>query len=178
LSLKQFWCEDAAMSMITEYVRLRPHELAELYRLLVEDPDEAYEYAADLRMGDLGDEVSSRGMDTDKAWAGLQYLLDRLSTPVDVISGGVALTGDHWGYDAPRLLSVDDVAQAATFLDATAFSLVAAHFDPGEMTASEIYPGIWGEQWALSYLEEYYERLVQLLHAAAEDREPILIWMG
>lgn len=61
------------MTMITEYARLRPHELAELRRLFVEEPDAAYEYAGDIRMGDEDEEVSSRGMDTDKAWAGLQY---------------------------------------------------------------------------------------------------------
>jgi hypothetical protein len=39
------------MSVIKEYVRLRPHEPAELRRLPVEEPDDAYEYASDLRMG-------------------------------------------------------------------------------------------------------------------------------
>jgi hypothetical protein len=129
-------------------------------------------------MGDLDEEVSSRGMDTDKAWAGLQYLLARLSPPVDVIGGGTPVTDDRWGYDSPRLLSVDDVAQAARFLDATPFSSLAEHYDPGRMTSSEVYPGIWGEQWALSYLEDYYKRLVELFREAAECREPILIWMA
>jgi hypothetical protein len=63
------------MSMITEYVRLRPYELTELVRLLVVEPDDAYEYAVDLRMGDEDEEVSSRGMDSDKSWAGLQSLI-------------------------------------------------------------------------------------------------------
>src|SRR6266545_2756863 len=67
--------ECRSMSMITEYVRLRPHELTELRRLLVEEPDAAYEYASDIRMGDEDEEVSLRGMDTDKAWAGPQILL-------------------------------------------------------------------------------------------------------
>jgi Domain of unknown function (DUF1877) len=73
------------MSMITEYVRLRPHEFAELQHLLVEDPEDAYEYAGDLCMGDEDEQVSSRGMDTDKAWIGLQFLLTKAGTPVDVI---------------------------------------------------------------------------------------------
>ncbi|MEU8299719.1 DUF1877 family protein [Micromonospora sp. NPDC048909] len=164
------------MSMITEYVRLRPHELTELRRLLLEDPDNACEYAGDLRMGDLDEEVASRGMDTDKAWAGLQHLLTKLGPPVDVIGGGEPMTDDEWGYDSPRLLSADDAADAARFLDATSFALLAQHYDPAEMISAEVYPAIWDQHWALSYLEDYYTRLVALFCAAAADREPILVW--
>ncbi|MEE6257986.1 YfbM family protein [Plantactinospora sonchi] len=166
------------MSMITNYLRLRPHELAELRRLLDGDPDDAAEYAADLRMGDLDEEVSSRGMDTDKAWAGLQYLLAKLSPPVDVISGGEPMTDDRWGYDSPRLLSTDAVADAALFLEATSFASLAEHYDPTEMISAKVYPVIWDQDWALSYLEDYYSGLVALFRVAAADREPILVWMG
>ncbi|HEX5994882.1 MAG TPA: YfbM family protein [Jiangellales bacterium] len=165
------------MSMILEYVRLRSHELTELRRLLVEDPDNACEYAGDLRMGDLDEEVSSRGIDTDKAWAGLQYLLAKLGSPVDVIGGGEPMTDDEWGYDSPRLLSADDVADAAGFLGATSFASLAEHYDPAEMISAEVYPAIWDEHWALPYLEDYYTRLVALFRAAAAAREPILVWM-
>jgi hypothetical protein len=36
---------------------------------------------------------------------------------------------------------------------------------------------IWAEDWALSYLQDYYGNLVWLFHAAATDREPILVWL-
>jgi hypothetical protein len=165
------------MSMITEYVRLRPHELTQLRRLLVEEPDNADEYAGDLRMGDEDEEVSSRGMDTDKAWAGLQYLLAKLGPPVDVIGGGEPITDDEWGYDSPRLLAVDEVADAARFLASTPFASLAQHYDPAELIAAEVYPSIWNQDWALPYLEDYYMRLVALVRAAAADREPILVWL-
>jgi hypothetical protein len=166
------------MSMIMEYVRLRPHELAELRRLLVEDPDSAYEYAGDLRMGDEDEAVSSRGMDTDQAWAGLQWLLARLNPPVDVFSGGHPLTDDEWGHDSPRLLAVADVAEAARFLAATPFAALAEHYAAAELIAADVYPGIWSQDWALSYLEEAYGRLVALFRAAAADHEPIAVWMA
>lgn len=165
------------MSIITEYVRLRPYELTELRRLLVEAPDDAYEYAGDLRMGDLDEEVSSRGTDTDKAWAGLQYLLAKLGPPVDLIGGGEPMTDDEWGYDSPRLLTVAEVADAARFLDATSFSSLAQHYDPVELTSAEVYPAIWEQDWALSYLEDHYTQLVALFRAAAADHEPIVVWM-
>jgi Domain of unknown function (DUF1877) len=165
------------MSMITEYVRLRPHELARLRQLLAEDPDEACEYAGDLRMGDEDEEVSSRGMDTDKAWAGLRHLLAKAEAPVDIIAGGEPITVDEWGYDSPRLLTADEVGQAAGFLDATPFALLAGHFDAAELTSAAVYPDIWDQDWALSYLEDCYVRLVRLFRAAAADREPILTWL-
>jgi len=166
------------MSMITEYVRLRPRELAELRRLLVEKPDDAYEYAGDLAMGDEDEDTSSRGMDTDKAWAALQYLLAKLGSPIDVIGGGEAITDEEWGYDSPRLLAADEVAQAARFLTDTPFALLAQHYSAAELSAAEIYPQIWEEDWALSYLEENFTGLVALFRAAAADHEPILVWMS
>src|SRR5262245_4711591 len=115
------------MSMITKYVRLRPREFVELQRLLAEEPDGAYEYAGDLRMGNKDEDVS-RGMDTDKAWAGLQYLLAKAGTPVDIVGGGEPITDDTWGYDSPRLLSVADVAEASGFLDGTSFASLSEHY--------------------------------------------------
>jgi hypothetical protein len=164
--------------MITEYVRLRPHELVELRRLLAESSDDAYEYAGDLGMDDEEEAASSRGMDTDKAWAGLQFLLRKVDAPVDVIGGGEPVTDDEWGYDSPRLLTAEEVAEAARFLDATPFTALARHYSPAELTSAEIYPGIWDEDSALSYLEDYYTSLVDLFHLAAAGREPILVWMS
>jgi hypothetical protein len=165
------------MSMITEYLRLRAHELAHLRLLLAEDPDEACEYAGDLRMGDLDEPVSSRGMDTDKAWAGLQYLLTKAESPVDVIGGGEPITNDEWGYDPPRLLKIEDVRSASRFFDQTPFAALARHFSVPDLDAADVYPGIWHEEWALSYLEDCYVRLAELFRAAAADGEPILVWL-
>lgn len=111
------------------------------------------------------------------ARAGLQYLLAKLDPPVDVISGGEPVTDDVWGYDSPRLIAVDDVARAARFLEATSFASLAENYDPAELTAAEIYPAIWDQNWALSYLDDYYKLLAALFRAAAADREPILVWM-
>src|SRR5262249_47550361 len=151
------------MGMVMEYVRLRPAEFAELHRLLRERPRDAHGYITDLCMGDLHEEVSSRGMDLDKAWDGLDYLLTKLKAPVDVIAGGEPLTDDDtWAYDSPRLLAVAEVAKASRFLDGTAFAALARHYRPRKMASAEVYPEIWDEDWALSYLEEHYASLVSL----------------
>lgn len=68
------------------------------------------------------------------------------------------------------------MAQAARFLTDTPFASLAQHYAPSELTAADIYPAIWDEDWALSYLEDYYTSLVALFRAAAADHEPILVW--
>lgn len=128
------------MSMITEYVRLGPGELAELRRLLKESSDDAYEFVAglaglaglaDLDVGTGEQAIASRGFDTDKAWAGVEYLMAKLDPPVNVISGGTAMTQDSWAYDPPRRLAPDEVLTAARFLDATPFGQLAERQRPG-----------------------------------------------
>jgi hypothetical protein len=160
------------MGMIAEYVRLRPAEITELRRLLVEDPDDAYGYAGELRLSD-----SARGLDIDKTWDGLRHLLGKLDPPVDVVAGGEPLTAEDWGYSARRLLAATDVVAASRFLDATPFAVLARLYDPAELMAAEVYPLIWDEPEALSYLEDHYGPLVAFFRAAAAEGEPILAWL-
>lgn len=164
--------------VITEYVRLRPHELAEIQRLLVEDPDAAYEYAGDLRMGDEDEEVTSRGIDTDQSWQGLRFLLIKAGMPIDIVGGGQPITEETWGYDSPRLLTVAEVAESDRFLTRLSFASLAEHYEPAELTKARVSPLIWDKEWALPDLMEAYQRLVNLLHAAASDSEPVLIWLA
>jgi hypothetical protein len=168
------------MSVIVEYVRLRPAELAELRRLLAEAPDEAYGYAGDLagQDADVAPDEVPRAIDTDKAWAGLEHLLDKLRPPVNVVRGGGPITDDVWGYDAPRLLAAEQVRSAAEFLDAISFEKLTEGFDANELTKAEVYPNIWDEIWTLEYLKEAYTTLVAFFCAAAEDGDSVLIWMS
>ena len=109
------------MSMITEYVRLRPHELTRLRSLLVEDPDEACEYAGDLRLGDEDEEKSSRGMDTDRAWSCLRHLLAKVGAPIDVRYARVRIStpaifsglGARLGRRVPRFSAPEDSSAVA-----------------------------------------------------------------
>ncbi|GAA2637751.1 hypothetical protein GCM10010399_83740 [Dactylosporangium fulvum] len=156
------------MSMIMQYARLRPSELAELQRLLAEAPDDAHDFVSDL----------ARQMDTDKAWAGLEHLLKKLDPPVDVISGGTALTDDEWGYESPRLLTRDEVGSAARFLGGTPFERLVEGYDPAEFAAARVYPGIWDEEWAQDYLSGAYAHLVTFFRAAAAAGDSIVLWMS
>jgi hypothetical protein len=166
------------MSAITEYARLRPVELAHLRHLLVDAPDEAYAFVGDLADREHQDDETPRGTDIDKAGAGLAYLLGQLAPPVDVVGGGTPLPDREWGYDAPRLLTTEEVITASRFLNQTPFVRLAERYVPADLTAASVYPDIWSEEWALEYLEEAYTRLTALFHAAAIEGDSILIWMS
>src|SRR4051812_17322211 len=69
--------EGASVGMIMQYVRIRADELATLRRLLVEDPNGAFDYVDALADGGEEDVPAqeSRALDTDRAWAAIDYLL-------------------------------------------------------------------------------------------------------
>ncbi|WP_430788966.1 DUF1877 family protein [Actinoplanes sp. G11-F43] len=145
------------MSVISYYRRVGPAGLDELRRLS-DDPIGALEYAGVLP-----------GTHTDRAWAGLHFLLLDVAPPVDVINGGEPFAG-HF-----RLLTAAEVTTAAAFLDATPFATLAAHYDRALMESIGVYPDdLWEADWALSYLEDAYLRLVPFFRAASGG--PVLVW--
>jgi len=146
--------------------------------LLVDDPDEAYEYADRMVDADPDDVPAqlSRCLDTDKSWDGLNFLLTRHGgAPVDVIHGGTYLTTDEWGYDPPRYLSPAEVDDAGRFLRATPFATLAAHFDPAAMT--DVYPATWDEDDAADYLDFWYRAMTVFFTTAAEAGDGMLVYL-
>ena len=164
--------------MIMQYIRIRDEELVTLRRLLTDDPDGAFEYADELADG-AGEDVpveQSRSLDTDKTWDAMAFLLNRAGPPaVCVVRGGTPLTGDDWGYEPPRYLTPDQVSAAASQLDAMPFDLLAKQFDPDQMT--DVYPRIWHDHGALSYLRAWYERLARFFRHAATHRDGMIIFL-
>ncbi len=169
------------MSTITEYARLSAKELAELKRLLADDHEEAYEFVSELTALDFeGDDGSPpRATDTDKAWAGLQFLMSGLRPPVDMICGGKQLTDEVWAYDAPRLLDPGQVAAAADFLAQTPFDRLAERYDAAALNAAEVYPEGWDEEGSeLDYLASHYDSLTAFFAGAKDSGDSVLVWMS
>jgi len=79
--------------------------------------------------------------------------------------------------DRPHPCGPSPGSSPSRFLDGTSFVSLAEHYDPAELPSAGVYPGIWDQDWALSYLEDCCRGLVALFHAAATEREPILTWM-
>ncbi|MEV4278908.1 DUF1877 family protein [Actinoplanes xinjiangensis] len=144
------------MSMITYFRRTGPDAVAELRRLAGDDPGRAREYADGLP-----------GTHTDRAWAGLHFLLLDLNPPVDVFAPG----------DPFLILTADEVRAAAVFLEATPFTALAAGYDRPLMESIGVYPeDLWEADWALSYLEDAWVRLVPVFRSAAAAGEQVVAW--
>ncbi|MFC4069402.1 DUF1877 family protein [Actinoplanes subglobosus] len=146
------------MSVITYFRRSGPDAVAELLRLAGEDPLTALEFAGGLP-----------GTHTDKAWAGLHFLLLDLDPPVNVFEPGEPF----------RIFDAVEVRAAAAFLAATPFTALAAGYDRALLESIGVYPeDLWEAEWALSYLEDAYDRLVPLFREAAAAGELVTAWRG
>ncbi|MFG2195663.1 YfbM family protein [Streptomyces sp. NPDC048639] len=129
------------------------------------DPSRAHEYLDEL----YDDDTSTRGRphgDPDRAWAGLQFLLDAADVDLDFLMDGSVILEDGtlFGWSAEQIESV------ARQLRATPWERMAAHYDPERMTKNEVYPNTWGfdPEGELDWLEHTYEELIAFFTAAAE----------
>jgi hypothetical protein len=143
------------MGMVISFTRVTPEALDKA----IEDPEWAEAHLDDL---DTTDEPDGY---IDKAWAGIQFLLDAADVPINLRENGefIGEEGYFFGWSAFM------VAEAARHLRATPFERLAPHFDPAQMTEQDIYPSaIWARNGGeLDYLRQHYEQLVRFFDAAA-----------
>ena len=124
---------------------------------------------------------SGLGLDLDKAWHGLNWLLcgDAWGTgdkPEGLaIMGGVEF-GEELGYGKARLLEPEQVQACAAALATISVADLEARFEPSAMQEDEVYPDIWDEgPGALEYLTSYFEPLRGFYSAAAEAGDHVLL---
>jgi hypothetical protein len=153
---------DVSMSMTLSFTQVTPAVLAKAK----EDPEWADEYLWEL------DPTGEPDGYLDKAWAGIQFLLDTAGVPIDLRDDGEYLDeeGHLFGW------SVHQVHEAAQRLRATPFEELARYYDPALMAEQDIYPGIWGrDDTALNYLNEYYEVLLRFFEATAAAQSAAIV---
>lgn len=102
----------------------------------------------------------------DKAFAGLQFLLDETDVQLDFLMDGFPILEDGtlFGWTAEQIESV------ARQLRATPWEQLAVHYDPEQMTKEDVYPNTWrfDPEGELDWLERAYEELVAFFTNAAE----------
>ncbi|MFC5248258.1 YfbM family protein [Streptomyces nigrescens] len=102
----------------------------------------------------------------DKAWAGLQFLLDETDVRLDFLMDGFPILedGSLFGWSAEQIESV------ARQLQATPWEQLAAHYAPEKMTKEDVYPNMWrfDAEGELEWLERAYEELVPFFVKAAD----------
>lgn len=125
-------------------------------------------------------------IDLDKAWHGIHYLLtgaaDEGEPPANFLLAAGRPVGDiDLGLGPARGLSADETARAAAVLRSRSDAWLRARFDPADMMAKEVYPGIWDrdprDDDTLGYLMEYVVILRRFLDAAVERRLGLLVYL-
>ncbi|MEV5594965.1 YfbM family protein [Streptomyces sp. NPDC052496] len=148
------------MGMVISFTCVTPEELDKAY----EDPRWAREFLDDLQWNDRRPDAPAVYL--DKAWAGIQYLLDEAEAELDIQTGGFPIGEDGTlsGWDA------EAVQEAARELRALPFDRLAAHYDAARMTEEDVYPGVWDEgdgSGEIPYLRANYEALAAFFGAVA-----------
>lgn len=154
------------MGLVMSFTRVTPEELERAMH------DRPWAMKLIEFLGELDDPAETRGY-LDKAWDGIQYLLDNAGVGLRLQDGGVPINEDNtvtgW--------RVDRVRETAALLRATPFADLARHFDPTEMTKLEVYPSNWDAD-DLEYLRGNYENLFAFFQACATARSAAIMEFG
>jgi hypothetical protein len=102
------------------------------------DPSWADEYVYELYAGNDFPNRPHGG--PDKAWAGLQFLIDETDVDLEFLMDGFQILEDGtlFGWSPEQIESV------ARYLRATPWERLAAHYAPERMTVEEVYPKCGG----------------------------------
>ncbi|MEV8595868.1 YfbM family protein [Streptomyces sp. NPDC052012] len=165
--------------MIGAYARLTRAEFERALR----DPDWAYTFVHELLDAELEETPptdEARCHDIDKAWHALDFLLQHLGFPVDIVFGEEEMPGaQEWSYGPPRCLTPEQVRAAADALTATPPGRLVEGVTPADLARADIYPTIvWERGEPLDYVTAHYEGLVTFLRAAARDGHAVVVWIS
>ncbi|MEU8419683.1 YfbM family protein [Micromonospora sp. NPDC048835] len=175
------------MSINGNWLRVSPGELEQAKS----DLDWAYELAMQER-----DDHSDRWAATDKAWQGLEFLLDRLGFDIPLVLGAERFVelpdvepdsdemydfledlDDDWGYGPPSYLTPVQVATAASRLAALTEEGLIRGVDPQELTRADVYPDTWDRPGALAWVAHYLPGVQNFFAAAARDGAAVICWL-
>ncbi|TDB99465.1 DUF1877 family protein [Micromonospora fluostatini] len=164
-------------------------------------PDELEQAKADLGWAyglamTRRDNDSDRWSATDKAWNGLDFLLDRLGVEISLVRGEEEFVEwpdvepdsdemfdfldnleDDWGYGPPSYLTPAQVAAAATRLAALTEDDLIRDVDPQELTRAEIYPQTWDRPGELAWVAHYLPDVRNFFAAAATNGDAVICWL-
>lgn len=133
----------------------------------LQDPEWAEE------MLELEQREEDPSCDLDKAWGGIEFLIEAAGVRFDLFMGGEMIGDDGYTFG----WSAEDVARAAQTLRAAPFEQLAPLFDAQQMISKKIYPNIWADDFALGYLRDNYAGLTEFFEAtAAKGYGAIMQW--
>jgi hypothetical protein len=117
----------------------------------------------------------------EKAWHGLHFLLTGTAMEGDEPLNFLLLGGEVVGDDeSSRRLSPQAVQELHRALASTSDEQLWGRFDPEQMEAGDVYPGIWDEpeeDLKEEYLM-YFHEMKRLISQAAAGGKAVLISIG
>jgi hypothetical protein len=121
------------------------------------------------------------GLDIDKAWHGIHYLLTGETSTSKGPFGAVILggqdVGPDLGYGPPRFLTISEVAEISKALNELPADQFRRRFDPKAMDTADVYPQIWKREGAegLDWLQSAFQELVAFYRRAATQRMAVIL---
>lgn len=154
------------MGMVIGFSRVTQQELDKMYL----HPKWMKEFLEEYEDND------ERSRDPDgfieKAWGGIQFLLDAADVPIELLMDGDPIDDQclfcGWSAEA--------VKKTAEILGATPFETLAVHFDPARLSEEEVYPmrHLWDAD-ELEYLRDNYATLANFFNATAAKGDAALM---
>ncbi|MEU4559383.1 DUF1877 family protein [Actinoplanes sp. NPDC023936] len=151
----------------------------------------AHEFAIAAKRGN-----SDRWTSTDKAWNGLDFLLDRLGFTDSLVLGAedfvelpdaepdsdemfyfLESLEDDWGYGPPTYLTPIQVAVAASQLAPLTEEDLIRGVDQSELSRAGIYPDTWDSPGKLQWVAHYLPDVKSFFAAAADDGDAVICWL-
>ena len=129
--------------------------------------------------GGVDDRPTEDGLNLEKSWHVLHYLLtgkaEEAPPPLgDAILGGQEI-GDDLGYGAARFLTPQQVREVAAALTSISKVDLSDRFDLKAMMAANIYPARDSSELALA--QGYFEQLSHYYAEAATSGNAMLLWV-
>lgn len=161
------------MSMIGNFQQVTPAQLD----ALIAAPDSVEEFLYP------DEEPREDGIDIDKSWHGLHFLLtgdawEGAKPLCDAILGGTEIGADV-GYGPARYVDARTVAAIAAELQQWPAERLAQRYDPTALARNEIYPQIWDEgEEALEYLLVWYQKMREYYLDAAAKGNAMLVFLN
>jgi hypothetical protein len=87
--------------------------------------------------------VFDEGVDLDKMWAGVAWVLRRCGAAVDPIQGASEMIGEDFGYGPIPFFPPEQVASVANSLAQVDDAALAVAFDLEGLQRDDVYPNIW-----------------------------------
>ena len=139
---------------------------------------------ADPNYDALMELVDNGGVDLDKAWHGIHFMLAGVAwggamPAATLVSGGREI-GEDVGYGPARLLSPAEVTAFDDHLKSVTPEVFDARFEAQAMLDAQIYPQIWdrdlnGEPDGRPYINEFFVVLRDCVAAAARNGDAMLV---